>query len=308
MTTTRARCVVETQAFLGEGPVWNEAEKRLDWVDILAPALHRSDPASGADRVVELGELVGAMRALLVAKLDSSADGDGIPADLWQSLLAAADAYPPDRILSAIDVFAETEGRMKWSTNKRLHFELGLIKAVQALGEVRLSDVIKVLARGADAIGDAGFPVAAPAPAIVPVAVPARAPEPEPEPAYVPEPEPTYEPEPAYEAPPIREPEPEPPPVAKVWEPEAERVTAPVSSVPRKSLDALTSRFENMIAAAPEHSEPPPPLVEPPPFKSAEPAAPPEPPKPARPQVDESFHRDPLVEHALAALEGRVVG
>lgn len=61
MTTTRARCVVETQAFLGEGPVWNEAEKRLDWVDILAPALHRSDPASGADRVVELGELVGAI-------------------------------------------------------------------------------------------------------------------------------------------------------------------------------------------------------------------------------------------------------
>jgi sugar lactone lactonase YvrE/DNA-binding IclR family transcriptional regulator len=60
MMATRARCVVETQAFLGEGPVWNAAEARLEWVDILAPALHNSDPAKGTDRVVEFDELVGA--------------------------------------------------------------------------------------------------------------------------------------------------------------------------------------------------------------------------------------------------------
>ncbi|BCU78308.1 DNA polymerase III subunit gamma/tau [Luteolibacter sp. LG18] len=282
-----------------------------------ALSLIQKEAESGRELGQLLGELVGAMRALLVAKLDSSADGDGIPAELWQSLLAAADPYPADRILSAIDVFAETEGRMKWSTNKRLHFELGLIKAVQVLGEVRLSDVIKVLAKGADAIGDAGFPVPAPAATAIPAVpvapppAPDRKSEPEPEPAPVFEPEPAPEPvyEPAYEAPPIREPEPEPPPVAKVWEPEVESdFPAPVSSVPKRTHDAITSRFDSLIAAAPEHSEPPPPLVEPPPFKSAEPAAPPEPPKPARPQADESFHRDPLIEHALTALEGRVVG
>ncbi|MFD0893612.1 DNA polymerase III subunit gamma/tau [Luteolibacter ambystomatis] len=259
-----------------------------------ALSLIQKEAESGRELGQLLGELVGALRALLVAKLDPSADGDGIPAELWQGLLSAADAYPPDRILSAIDVFAETEGRMKWSTNKRLHFELGLIKAIQVLGEVRLSDVIKVLAKGADSLGDAG--IAAAIPAVVP-----STPEPvrEAAPAYEPEPEPEYVPEPA----------PLPPPPAKVWEPEEERaVAAPVSSVPKRSLDAITSRFDSLIAAAPEHSEPPPPLVEPPPFKSAETAAPPEPPKPTRAAVDENFHRDPLIEHALAALEGRVVG
>ncbi|MCU0752878.1 MAG: DNA polymerase III subunit gamma/tau, partial [Akkermansiaceae bacterium] len=69
-----------------------------------------------------LGELIGCLRALLVAKLDPAADGEGIPADLWNKLLEAAESYAPDRILAAIDVFAESEGRMKWATNKRLHF------------------------------------------------------------------------------------------------------------------------------------------------------------------------------------------
>ncbi|MGC4016160.1 MAG: DNA polymerase III subunit gamma/tau [Luteolibacter sp.] len=270
-----------------------------------ALSLIQKEAESGRELGQLLGELVGALRALLVAKLDPSADGDGIPAELWQGLLASADAYPPDRILSAIDVFAETEGRMKWSTNKRLHFELGLIKAIQVLGEVRLSDVIKVLAKGADALGDAGLSVATPA---APAAIPATAPvERQPEPEFEPEPIREAPPEPAYDYTP--EPEPVPVPVAKAWEPEEERsVTAPVSSVPKRSLDAITSRFDSLIAAAPEHSEPPPPLVEPPPFKSAEPAAPPEPPKPTRAPVDENFHRDPLIEHALKALEGRLVG
>ena len=115
-----------------------------------ALSLIQKEAESGRELSQLLGELIGCLRALLVAKLDPSADGEGIPTHLWNELLVAADAYPPDRILSAIDVFAETEGRMKWATNKRLHFELGIIKAIQSLGEVRLTDVIKVLTRGAD--------------------------------------------------------------------------------------------------------------------------------------------------------------
>ena len=115
-----------------------------------ALSLIQVEAESGRELSQLLGELIGCLRALLVAKLDPSADGEGIPAPLWTALLAAADEYAPDRILAAIDVFAETEGRMKWATNKRLHFELGVIKAIQSLGEVRITDVIKVLTRGAD--------------------------------------------------------------------------------------------------------------------------------------------------------------
>jgi DNA polymerase-3 subunit gamma/tau len=117
-----------------------------------ALSLIQKEAESGRELSQLLGELIGCLRALLVAKLDPAADGEGIPAHLWATLLSAADEYAPDRILSAIDVFAEAEGRMKWATNKRLHFELGVIKAIQSLGEVRIADIIKVLTRGADFI------------------------------------------------------------------------------------------------------------------------------------------------------------
>ena len=144
-----------------------------------ALALIQKEAESGRELSQLLGELIGCLRALLVAKLDPSADGEGIPADLWKNLLAAADECAPDRILAAIDVFADTEGRMKWATNKRLHFELGVIKSIQTLGEVRITDVLKVLTKGADQCGGGFQP---PSPAVQPAAV---APEPAPEPTPV---------------------------------------------------------------------------------------------------------------------------
>ncbi len=134
-----------------------------------ALSLIQKEAESGRELSQLLGELIGCLRALLVAKLDPAADGEGIPAHLWAQLLTAAAAYPPDRILAAIDVFAETEGRMKWATNKRLHFELGIIKAIQSLSEVRITDVIKALTRGADFLPTATATLLPPAPA--PVAV-----------------------------------------------------------------------------------------------------------------------------------------
>jgi DNA polymerase-3 subunit gamma/tau len=114
-----------------------------------ALALVQKEAESGRELSQLLGELIGCLRALLVARLDPDADGEGIPAALWQGLMEATATVPPDRILAVIDVFAESEGRMKWATNKRLHLELGVIKAIQTLGEVRISDVIKTLTKGA---------------------------------------------------------------------------------------------------------------------------------------------------------------
>ncbi len=55
------RCAVEARPFLGEGPVWLPGSGQLLWVDILAPAVHVSDPRSGADRALPVPELVGAV-------------------------------------------------------------------------------------------------------------------------------------------------------------------------------------------------------------------------------------------------------
>ncbi|WP_203076688.1 SMP-30/gluconolactonase/LRE family protein [Falsiroseomonas ponticola] len=50
---------VRAEALLGEGPLWHQG--RLHWVDILAPALHRSDPETGEDQVTPVEELVAAL-------------------------------------------------------------------------------------------------------------------------------------------------------------------------------------------------------------------------------------------------------
>jgi DNA polymerase-3 subunit gamma/tau len=112
--------------------------------------LIQTEAAGGRELSQLLGELIGCLRGLLIAKLDPSSDGEGIPDQLWSKLVSDTNDYASERLLAAIDVFAETDGRMKWSTNKRLHFELGMIKAIQVLSEIRITDVIKALTKGAD--------------------------------------------------------------------------------------------------------------------------------------------------------------
>ena len=245
-----------------------------------ALSLIQKEAESGRELSQLLGELIGCLRALLVAKLDPSADGEGIPAHLWASLLAAADEYAPDRILSAIDVFAETEGRMKWATNKRLHFELGVIKAIQSLGEVRITDVIKVLTRGADFIAppsSGGFEAPRP---VAPAAEMPPAPAPTPV-AETPAPEPIAAVPVAIPTPPAEKPTPRP-------------------------TGGSMSMFDSLIEAAPEVSEMP--AAEPPPWKNEKPAEEPKapPPTPA-PPAEDTFHSDPLIQAALVKFEGKVL-
>jgi sugar lactone lactonase YvrE len=51
--------VLDAHAILGEGPVWDVNRQRLAWVDIEAHALHETDPGSGEDRVITIGEHIG---------------------------------------------------------------------------------------------------------------------------------------------------------------------------------------------------------------------------------------------------------
>ncbi|MGB1129793.1 MAG: hypothetical protein ACPG4K_07070, partial [Haloferula sp.] len=131
-----------------------------------ALAIVQRESDAGRELSQLLGELIGGLRALLISCLDAGSGSEGIHAEVWAKLVDTAKKFPPERMLSVIDVFAETEGRMRWSSNKRLHFELGLIKAIQRLGEVRISDVIRVVAGAADHLPDSPAPtLSAPAPA-----------------------------------------------------------------------------------------------------------------------------------------------
>jgi sugar lactone lactonase YvrE len=53
--------VVDAQAALGEGPVWDDRAGTLWWVDIPGEAVHGTDPTSGRDEVFFVGQPVGAL-------------------------------------------------------------------------------------------------------------------------------------------------------------------------------------------------------------------------------------------------------
>jgi sugar lactone lactonase YvrE len=65
MSASPFTCVLDAKASLGECPVWSVAEQVLYWEDINGPALHRYDPATGANVAMPMPASIGsfALRA-----------------------------------------------------------------------------------------------------------------------------------------------------------------------------------------------------------------------------------------------------
>ncbi|HEX5790112.1 MAG TPA: DNA polymerase III subunit gamma/tau [Luteolibacter sp.] len=239
-----------------------------------ALSLIQKEAETGRELSQLLGELIGCLRGLLVSRLDPTADGEGIPADLWQGLLKKCEVYPPDRLLAAIDVFAETENRMKWATNKRLHFELGVIKSIQTLAEVRITDIIKTLTQGADLLGGASATLSARASAPAPA------------------------PSPAAEAP---APAPKPAAAAR----KASETARPAKATPPSAADVLSSLSEMAVDDPDPAPVAPAPAASAPPWKNEQKPAE----KPAAPAAadNDSFHQDPLIQSALEKFAGKIL-
>jgi len=83
---------------------------------------------AGKDLLRLLGDLIGHVRDLLVAGVEG------------------ASAAPREKLLMLLDHFAETESRMRWAADKKLQFDVAVIKAVHLLEQASLDDVIETLA------------------------------------------------------------------------------------------------------------------------------------------------------------------
>ena len=51
--------ILDAKVLLGEGPSWNGPTQQLYWVDIEGNAVHVYDPATGKDRRIDVGQMVG---------------------------------------------------------------------------------------------------------------------------------------------------------------------------------------------------------------------------------------------------------
>ena len=102
---------------------------------------------TGKDLSRLLADLIFHFRNLLVHRVDPEIAARDLPPEMAASLVDQAELQSTDKLMLLIDQFADAEASMKWAPNKRLYFEIGLIKAAQTLGEVSLSDVVTALRR-----------------------------------------------------------------------------------------------------------------------------------------------------------------
>jgi DNA polymerase-3 subunit gamma/tau len=111
---------------------------------------------AGKDMMRLMADQIAYLRDLLVFKAKPDALNEDVDPDVQKSLAAHAELISTDRLLELIDQFAATEGRMKWAPNKKLHFEVAIIKAIQSLGQATLDEVIEKLGELRD--GGGGSP------------------------------------------------------------------------------------------------------------------------------------------------------
>jgi DNA polymerase-3 subunit gamma/tau len=108
--------------------------------------LHQQSEA-GKDMMRLMSDLIAYLRDLLVFKAKPDALKEDVEPDVQTSLAAHAELVTTDRLLELVDQFAAAESRMKWVPNKKLHFEVAIIKAIQSLGQATLDEVIEKLSQ-----------------------------------------------------------------------------------------------------------------------------------------------------------------
>lgn len=138
--------VLNVFGFTSEQTVAGFTEKILRGQTSDALGLLDEQAAAGKEMMKLMSDLIAHLRDLLVFKVKPEALAEEAAPELQSSLGEEAALIETDRLLELIEQFAEAEGRMKWAPNKKLYFEVAVIKAIQTLSQVTLTDVIENLA------------------------------------------------------------------------------------------------------------------------------------------------------------------
>ena len=107
-------------------------------------AVHEQEDA-GKDLTRLMSDIISHLRNLLVLKADPDGLGDEFMPEAVAALQQQAEAVPMEKVLDLIEQFAAAESRMKWAPNKKMHFEVATIRAIQTLQSATLSEVLDTL-------------------------------------------------------------------------------------------------------------------------------------------------------------------
>jgi DNA polymerase III subunit gamma/tau len=137
--------VLNVFGFTSQQTVASFTEKILRGATADAVQLLHEQSESGKDMMKLMSDLISYLRDLLIFKVKPDALNEDVDLEEQKALAAQSQLIETDRLLELIDQFGEAEGRMKWAPNKKLHFEVALIKAIQTLSQVTLNEVIENL-------------------------------------------------------------------------------------------------------------------------------------------------------------------
>jgi DNA polymerase III subunit gamma/tau len=107
-----------------------------------ALALLHEQCEAGKDMMKLMSDTIAYLRDLLVFKVKPDALSDEASTEMRAAFNEQAPLLETDRLLELIDQFAAAEGRMKWAPNKKLLFEVAVIRAIQTLDQTTLDELI----------------------------------------------------------------------------------------------------------------------------------------------------------------------
>lgn len=99
----------------------------------------------GRDLSRLMTDLITHLRNLLVAQADPDGLAEELSEETVASLIEQAKLVRMEKLLELIEQFAGAEQRMKWASNRKMHFEVAVIRAIQTLSQATLTEVLETL-------------------------------------------------------------------------------------------------------------------------------------------------------------------
>jgi DNA polymerase-3 subunit gamma/tau len=137
--------VLEVFGLTAEHIVANLTRAILQQTAADALAIVHQQAEAGKDLTKLLGDLLAFFRNLLIYKIDPQSLREEISDHARSALGELAPVVDTHRLLRLIEGASEVEATIKWASNKKLHLEIALIRAIQTLSEASLDNVIDAL-------------------------------------------------------------------------------------------------------------------------------------------------------------------
>jgi DNA polymerase-3 subunit gamma/tau len=100
---------------------------------------------AGRDLSKLRSDLIGFFRHLLIDQIDSESVQEEL-SELGRTIVRELSrAVKPGDLLRLIEILSEAEPSLKWTSNKKLHLEIAVIRAVQSLREVGIDRILAAL-------------------------------------------------------------------------------------------------------------------------------------------------------------------